>query len=66
MELMMGKHSLPNWYRAVRFSSVVINLMILSGILYYESNEQAVVADKTKKLGVWAMKGEDLNKKTLL
>lgn len=62
----MGKHSLPIWYRAVRFASLVLNLMILSGLLYYESNEQAVMVDKTKQLGVWSMKAQDLNKKTLL
>ena len=65
MELLMGKHSLPIWYRGIRFATLVLNMMIMTGLLYSESNDQAVFENKIRKLEEIHTKNEkSLVKKT--
>lgn len=72
IELKYGLDHLPNWYRNIRFSTTVINLIIITGFLFYETSEKSKFSDKMKSLNEKAMNGIDnkqskyLNKNNLL
>ncbi len=59
MELTLGKNNLPLWYRNIRFATMIINMMIMTGLLFYQTHLEGLFADKNSKLSEIRIKNEE-------